>query len=125
MRAALRAHHAQPAHAEPREPGKLGCAGIFRHQRNAAKAIREARERVGEQLIVTAIAAGTDDDGAIQPELVLQGDEGLGQGVMGGIGAVRRERIFGGRDRTDGCGRRKRPAEFAAAASWDWDRVLA
>ena len=54
------------------EPGELGRAGIFRHQRDAAKAVGEARERVGKQLVVTAIAAGTDDDGALEPELVLQ-----------------------------------------------------
>jgi hypothetical protein len=68
--AAFCAHHAQAPHAQPCQPGELGSARVVGHQRDAAKPVRMALERVGEELGVAAISAGTDDDGAAQAKSV-------------------------------------------------------
>jgi hypothetical protein len=102
MGAALGAHHAQSAHAEPGEARELRCVGVLRHQRDAAKAIGKALQRVGQEPVIAAVAAAADDDRTAEPEFVLQHDEGLGQRIARGIGAVGREWIFlGGPEQMD------------------------
>jgi hypothetical protein len=94
MAAALRAHHAQAGDPEPREPRELGGTRVLRHQRDAAKAVGIALERVGQEAIVAAVAAGAHDHRSAQPEPLLQRDEGFRQRIARGVGTVGRERIF-------------------------------
>ena len=69
-------------------------AGVVRQQRDAAKAIGVAGERVGHEPVIAAVAAAADDDRAGEAELVLQCDVGFGERVARGVRAVRRKRIF-------------------------------
>jgi hypothetical protein len=87
-------HHPHAADAEPGEPREFTLWNVVAHQRDAAKPLGIFGQHVGEHHMVPAIAARADDDAGAHAELVLQGEERLGQRVRRDIGTVRRKRIF-------------------------------
>lgn len=83
----------------PRTPSRVSrshseAPASSRHQRNPAKTLAAARERVGQEAVVAAVPAGTDDHRSAESEAVLQRDEGFRQRVARDVGTIGRERIL-------------------------------
>ena len=111
MAAALRAHLAQAAHAElgqmRRAPPRWYAQASMRRRETGPGS---ASSVSASMPVIASVAAGADDDGATQAELVLQGEIGLGQCFTRDVGTVGCERIPLRSARRDGCGCRMRRA---------------
>ena len=73
------ADEAQSTHAEFCEAREFLRPGFFRHQRHAAKTVRESRQRVFQHGVVAPVSAARHHDGARQADFLLQCDQHFGR----------------------------------------------